>query len=159
MELHDACRPLAFLVGTWVGEGHGHYPTIEPFTYVEEVTFGHVGKPFLSYLQKTRHGETGLPLHAESGYLRAVGADRIEFVVVQPSGIVELHAGHVRDATLELVPVSVQVSPTAKTVTDVRRAMRVETVDGKVALTYDVSMAAVGQPLTHHLSARLLRSP
>ena len=158
MELHDACRQLAFLLGTWSGQGQGHYPTIEPFTYVEEVTFGHVGKPFLSYVQKTRHGETGLPLHAESGYLRAVGGDRIEFVVVQPSGIVEIHAGQVRETTLELGLVSVQVTPAAKSVTDVVRAMRVEPADGTLALTYDLSMAAVGQPLTHHLSARLLRA-
>ena len=102
MDLHPDCEQLGFLLGVWRGAGEGSYPTIESFGYTEEVTFSHVGKPFLGYTQKTKHAVSGAPLHAEAGYLRAVGAGRVEFVVVQPSGIVELHSGTV-DPVAQLI--------------------------------------------------------
>ena len=101
MDLHPDCEQLGFLLGVWRGAGEGSYPTIESFGYTEEVTFSHVGKPFLGYTQKTKHAVSGAPLHAEAGYLRAVGAGRVEFVVVQPSGIVELHSGTVDRGTVD----------------------------------------------------------
>lgn len=156
MQLHPQCEHLGFLIGTWKGSGQGSYPTIESFAYNEVVTFGHVGKPFLAYSQKTRHAETGEPLHAEAGYLRALDDGSVEFVVAQPSGIVEIHRGTVEDQRLELQLVSVQTTPSAKEVTDVQRTFWV----ADRTLSYDISMAAVGQPMTHHLHADLaLQTP
>jgi hypothetical protein len=157
MDLHPNCQGLAFLLGTWSGRGQGDYPTIDAFQYNEEVTFGHVGKPFISYSQRTRHAETGEPLHAEAGYLRAVSDGAVELVVVQPSGIVELHSGTVSDARLELALDGVHTTPTAKSVTHVVRTMWVHGSADAPVLSYDVSMAAVGQDLTHHLHADLNR--
>ena len=54
--------------------------TIDDFTYIEESTYGHVGKPFLVYSQKTR-GADGVPMHAEVGYLRPVGTTGVELVL------------------------------------------------------------------------------
>lgn len=156
--LHPNCQSIAFLLGTWRGPGQGSYPTIESFAYSEEVTFGHVGKPFLSYSQRTKHADTGEPLHAEAGYLRAVGGDAVEFVVVQPSGIVELHQGVVVNTRLELTLQSVQTTSTAKSVTAVSRTWWVDGQSDQPVLSYDVAMAAVGQELTHHLHADLTRS-
>lgn len=152
--LHPHCESLAFLLGTWRGTGAGEYPTIEAFTYNEEVTFGHVGKTFLTYTQKTRHAETGQPLHAEAGYLRCFDDDRIELVLVQPSGIIEMHSGKAEGTTLSLGLDLVRTTDTAVDVTDVVRSVRVH--DDR--LDYDISMAAAGQPLTHHLRAELHRA-
>ena len=157
-ELHEAVSHLAPLLGTWRGRGTGIYPTIETFDYLEEVTFGHVGKPFISYTQKTRHAETDLPLHAESGYFRPVGIDRVEFVVAQPTGILELHEGDVSASdtglSLEMRSTAVPLTNTAVEVASVVRSIH---IDGD-ELTYRVDMAAVGLELQHHLSATLNRA-
>jgi hypothetical protein len=153
--VHDDIAHLSWLLGEWHGSGQGEYPTIESFGYNEQVEFRHVGKPFVSYVQRTRHAVTGLPLHAESGYLRPVGVDRVEFVAVQPSGIVEMHDGVVDVAaqSLVLTATTVLTTPTAKEVSAVRRSLSVE----GDSLSYTVDMGAVGQPLQHHLAANLQR--
>lgn len=156
--LHAGIAALAPLLGTWTGRGSGDYPTIEPFGYLEEVTFGHVGKPFLSYTQRTRSPE-GAPLHAETGYLRVPSTGRAELVLAQPSGITEIDEGPLRvdgdGLTLELTSQSVGRTSSAKEVVAVRRSIRVTGDE----LTYTVDMAAVGRPLQHHLSATLHRAP
>ncbi len=151
--MHEVVAHLSFLLGHWVGKGSGHYPTIDDFVYGEQVWFEHVGKPFLSYRQGTKDASTGLPLHAEAGYLRPVGASGVELVLVQPSGIVELHEGEVDGMSIRLRSTSVLTTATAKDVAAVERS--IDVVDGQ--LSYDVSMAAVGLELQHHLSATLTR--
>ncbi len=152
MNLHPDTSHLGFLLGTWRGRGRGDYPTIESFEYSEEVTFSHVGKPFLHYSQKTK-GDDGLPLHAETGYLRPVGDDRLEMVIAQPTGVTEIHEGRVHAGRVDLIAVEVGNSFTAKEVSAVRRSLD---VSGDV-LHYVLEMAAVGQDLQFHLEARLER--
>ncbi len=169
-DLHPDIAHLGFLLGRWRGTGAGEYPTIESFTYVEEVTFGHVGKPFLTYSQKTRNAETDLPLHAEAGYLRPVGLDRVELVVAQPSGIVEVDEGSIVEVDersivevdeaaigahrIELESATVAATGSAKAVSAVRRVISVVGDE----LSYEVDMAAVGLEMQHHLRATLVRS-
>ena len=102
MELHPAVAHLAPLVGTWRGGGAGHYPTIDPFEYTEEVTFGHVGKPFLAYTQRTKSID-GAPMHAESGYWRPTGEQGLEVLIVHPSGIVEVLVGEATETHFGLL--------------------------------------------------------
>lgn len=157
-ELHAACEALAPLLGTWRGPGEGHYPTIDDFRYLEELTFTHAGKPFLAMNQRTRDSRSDAPLHAEVGYLRPQPHAGIELVLTQPTGVVEIHAGSVTEdgatVTLDLRTERVEGTRTAKPISEVRRRIR---VDGDTLVT-DMWMAAMGQPLTHHLRAELHRS-
>ncbi len=144
---------LQFLLGTWRGKGSGQYPTIESFEYLEETVFGHVGKAFLTFVQRTKHLD-GTPLHTESGYLRPAGNDGVEFVLSIPSGIMESLEGTVSGTSLDLTSADIVGTATAKEVTATTRTY---TVDADT-LTYDIAMAAVGEPLTHHLHATLQRA-
>jgi hypothetical protein len=156
-ELHPNLRPLAPLLGTWHGRGSGEYPTIEPFDYLEEVTFSHLGKPFLVYTQKTSVPSDGAPLHAETGYLRVPRPGEVELVLAHPSGITEIEVGtYTADGgaiELEMTTTQIGLTPTAKEVTALGRRFL---LDGD-ELSYALQMGAVGQPMQHHLAAVLHR--
>ncbi|CAM4337576.1 hypothetical protein MB901379_01817 [Mycobacterium basiliense] len=156
-DLHPDLTVLAPLLGTWAGSGVGEYPTIQPFEYLEEVVFSHVGKPFLAYGQKTRSVADGKPLHAETGYLRVPRPGRVELVLAHPSGITEIEVGTYSVSRgvieIELVTTTVGLTPTAKEVAALSRSFRIAGDE----LSYSLRMGAVGQPLQHHLSAALRR--
>lgn len=158
-DLHTNLEALAPLLGTWAGHGAGEYPTIQPFEYLEEVVFSHVGKPFLAYAQKTKAVADGVPLHAETGYLRVPEPGRLELALAHPSGVTEIEVGsyQMRDGVIaiELATTSVGLTPSAKEVSALERSLR---IDGD-ELSYSVRMGAVGQPLQHHLAAVLRRKP
>lgn len=156
-ELHPDLEALAPLLGSWAGQGAGKYPTIQPFEYLEEVVFSHVGKPFLAYAQKTRAAADGRPLHAETGYLRVPQPGRVELVLAHPNGITEIEVGAytVTGDVIELAlsTTAIGLAPTAKEVNALGRSLR---IDGH-ELSYSVQMSAVGQPLQDHLAAVLHR--
>ena len=155
MEPHPQVAPLAFLLGTWRGEGQGRYPTIAGFAYGEEIAFTHVGKPFLAYRQRTWALDDQRPLHAETGYLRRTADGVLEWLLVHPTGIAEIELGRQEGTTLRLRSSDVVATPTAKRVDELTRELVVEGDE----LRYELHMAAVGQPLTFHLSATLRRVP
>lgn len=160
--LHPQLEPVAALLGTWTGRGRGEYPTIRAFEYAESITFAHVGKPFLSYFQRTRSlggdGHPPQPMHAESGYWRFPSPGRVEVVLSHPTGVVEIEEGTITSrldgsTVIELATTTVALTTTAKEVTSLHRRFHLhgDTLD------YEVAMAAVGAPLLPHLYATLYR--
>ncbi|GAA1413360.1 UPF0678 fatty acid-binding protein-like protein [Glutamicibacter uratoxydans] len=155
MTLHPGLQAVAGLLGTWRGEGSGEYPTIKSFSYTEELTFTDVGKPFLHYQQRT-WSPAGAPMHTETGFLRVIDSQTIEFVLAQPTGQTELAQGalNLTDAGF-ICKLDSQVvnSASAKQVQTTRRQLELSADQ----LSTSFAMAAVGVPLTHHLASVLHR--
>ncbi len=151
--LHPDLAPFAFLLGMWVGEGGGVYPTIQPFGYGEEVVFTHVGKPFLAYRQRTWALDDDRPLHGEAGFWRAREGGRLELVLALSTGHVEIGDGAVHGHRITIQSTSVVGAPSSKRVDAVRRVFE---VDGDT-LRYSLDMAASGEPMQRHLDAALAR--
>jgi hypothetical protein len=156
-EPHADLAPLRFLLGRWEGAGVGGYPTIESFQFGQEISFGHNGKPYLSYLSRTwlldADGVPGRPLAMETGFWRPRPEGRLEVVLAHPTGIVEIYLGEVAGTKIEMATDLVAVTESAKEVRAGRRLYGLVGAD----LAYAFDMAAVGQPLQPHLSAQLKR--
>jgi hypothetical protein len=153
-ELHPALQPVAWLIGTWRGEGTGVYPTIDPFRYGEEVTFADFGRPALAYSQRTWALADGEPLHRESGFWRPQQDGKLEVVLAHTFGAVEIQEGVIDGHRIELTSKSIALTSTAKRIDQVTRTFELS----DDALTYSLDMAAVGEPLQIHLRAELRRA-
>lgn len=161
-DLHQDLLGLLPYIGVWRGRGVGGYPTIEDFHFAQEIRISHDGRPFLAYESKSwRIEEDGTPIRPaarEVGWIRPVVTDgkltdEVEALLCLPTGIMELHLGKVDGLKLELVTDAVVRTSTAKSVTAGHRLYGI--VEGE--LLYAQEMAAMGQPMSAHLSARLLR--
>ena len=154
--LHGDVASLAFLLGTWRGEGHGGFPTIEDFRYREELVFEQVGEPYLLYRQESWDLEDGAPVHFERGFLRpgeATGS--LELCLAHPLGLTEVAHGLVQGTTIELTATASGIGHTA-TGMDVAGLIRRYRVEGD-GLTYELDMATGSTPMTRHLEATLSR--
>jgi hypothetical protein len=166
--LPDQLVPLSWLIGTWVGVGVVGYPTHEDLQYGQEVTFATDGRPFLSYWSRTwlldDAGERVRPLATEAGFWRPRPDNKVELLLAHPTGYAEVWVGDVTvtgivdavitGARVELTTDVVARTESAKEYTGGTRLYGL--VEGDLLYRYD--MAAVGQPLTAHLSARLKKA-
>ncbi|MEV0320273.1 FABP family protein [Streptomyces sp. NPDC050658] len=158
---HPLLAPVLGLLGTWRGRGEGEYPTLaENFAYAQEVTFSHDGRPFLHYEARAwlldADGAPLRPSARESGWWRLQPDGRVEALITQPTGIAEISVGHAAGNAVDLATQEVARTPTAKVVDATRRRYTLAE-DGTLRFLHD--LAAVGQPLQHHLSARLRPAP
>ena len=149
--LHPDVAPLGFLLGSWMGEGKGFYSTVAPFEYGEEIRVWHIGKPVLAFTQRTWSLDDGRPLHGEAGFWRMAGPGSVELVVAHPNGHAEVAEGRLEGTSISVASISLTRTSTAKQVDAIERDIR---VDGEI-MTYELRMAAVGQPLDGHLQAEL----
>ena len=157
---HPLLEPVLGLLGHWQGKGEGEYPTLDgDFTYAQEVTFSHDGRPFLHYEARawilTPDGTPLRPAARESGWWRLQPDARVEALITQPTGIAEILVGNAAAGTVDLSTHEVALTPTAKKVSATRRRY---TLTDDATLTFAHDLEAVGQPLQHHLSAELRRT-
>ncbi|MFI9065453.1 FABP family protein [Streptomyces sp. NPDC053429] len=155
-EPHPQLRPVLPLIGRWHGRGSGEYPTLEHgFRYEQEVAFSHDGRPFLRYESRAwlidGSGAALRPSGREVGWWRVMPDASLEVVLAHPTGIVETYVGQVSGTRIEMATTSVSVTPRAKEVTAMRRRYTLE--GGELVVVQE--MEAVGQPMQHHLMARL----
>jgi len=156
-DLPSELVPYAWLIGTWAGAGVGGYPTVPAFQFGQEITFAHDGRPFLSYWSRSWKiddaGQPVEPLDMEAGFWRPQPDNKLEVTLSHPTGISEIYVGTVDGAKVEM-----QTDIVARTVTSKEYTAGVRLyglVEGDLLWAYD--MAAVGQPLQSHVSARLKR--
>ncbi|MEQ6901084.1 FABP family protein [Nocardioides sp. YIM 152588] len=156
--LHPNCGPIAWMLGTWRGNGHGDYPTIDKFQYGQELIFTHDGRPFFHYFARSwivdEEGKKVRDAALETGFVRAIGDGKLELVLAHSSGISEIWYGQAEAGKVELHTAGVGYTDTAKEVTGGHRMYG--NVEGDLLYAYD--MAAVGQELQPHLWARLKRA-
>ncbi|KAF5468783.1 hypothetical protein F2P56_012908 [Juglans regia] len=89
--VHPGIEPISYLLGTWKGQGEGGFPTINSFSYGEELRFTHhSSRPVIAYTQKTWKLNSGEPMHAESGFWRPKPDGSIEVVIAQSTGLAEV---------------------------------------------------------------------
>lgn len=149
--------PLAWLIGRWEGAGVVGYPTIESANFGQEIICSHDGRPFLRWESRTwlldKDGAQVRPLATELGFWRPQPQGQVELLLVHPTGIVEMYYGSTSPAKVQLSTDGVLRSPTAKEYTAGTRMY------GYVHsnLMWVMDMAAVGEPLTSHVSAELKR--
>lgn len=152
--IHASLSDLAFLVGTWEGEGRGLWAADPPFRYRERVVVDHDGRPFLRYEQRTWSLADGVPRHAELGWLRRAADGTLEMIVSQMTGIADVHSGRLEGRTLTLEAEAIALAPTAKRVTAITRRITVE----DRTLHYLVRIAMNHEPVADHLEATLRRT-
>jgi hypothetical protein len=163
-DLHPALLALLPFIGVWRGRGAGEYPTIDSFEYAQEIRIRHDGRPFLfyearSWLVKPEDGTPIRPASREVGWWRPImgengrATDELEALLCTPTGIMELYIGKVTNVRIEMATDAVLRTSTAKEVTAGKRLYGIVDRD----LLYAQDMAAVGQPLTPHLAAKLTR--
>ena len=100
------------------------------------------------------------PAASEVGWWRPGAEPRsVEVMLAHHTGVVEIYLGEVAFSKVELATDVVARTETAKEVSGFKRLYGLVGGEdgGEKDLAYAIDMAAVGQPLQAHLSARLAR--
>ena len=156
--LHPDLNPLAWLVGTWRGKGHGEYPNMDRFEFAHEVVFSHDERPFLTYFSRSwiidANGDIIRAGASETGFWRVREGNILEVTIAHSSGLAEGWLGRFDGPKIQLVMDHSYASPSAKPIEEGSRLYGL--VEGELFYAYDI--AADGYPLQAHLWSTLPRS-
>ncbi len=154
--------PLAWLVGTWRGEGEVSYPGVPRLAIHAESVVAHDGGPYLSWTTTIRTADDEVIWSTESGFWRVpterpddLPADRhpVELLLVDPAGHLTLYAGVVGSGRIDLASDLVARSPDAPELNAATRLFGL--VAGELLWTWDI--AAFGEPLQSYSSLQMSR--
>jgi hypothetical protein len=157
--IHPNCAPLAWLIGTWAGNGHGEYETIEDFQFGQEILFQQDGRPFIHFMSRSwivdAQGNHVREAAQETGFIRPQEDRSLEVVMAHNTGFVEIWHGelHAEQPRFEIVSDAVARTASAKEYAGGKRLYGY--VDGDLLYAFD--MAAMGKELQPHPHARLKR--
>lgn len=168
--LSPEAAPLAWLVGTWVGEGELAYPSIAPSRFTQRLEIGHDGGPYLTHSSEIRlldEDGVGQVWSSERGYWRvppqkaldelpAAGEVRrieVELLLAEPTGHVSVYLGVASGARIDLATDLIARTSSGAEVEAATRLFGL--VQGKLMWAHD--MAAFGEELQSYSSAQLSR--
>ncbi|MCW2856666.1 MAG: hypothetical protein JWR52_2281 [Marmoricola sp.] len=157
--IHPNCARLAWILGTWAGNGHGEYEGIDSFQFGQEILFQQDGRPFIHLMSRSwiigSDGEHVREAAQETGFIRPQPDGTLEVVMAHNLGFVEVWHGeiHPDQPRFEIVTDAVARTATAKEYTAGKRLYGY--VEGDLLYAYD--MAALGKELQPHTHARLTR--
>lgn len=178
--------PFAFLLGNWKGSGVVSYGTGDT-EFLQTISFTALPDGKIDYVSNVTD-LSGKPISSERGYwmlsrpndesdagpgllpgsgLSAItvredlelwrnksGGFDIEALIIQPTGVAELYFGEIKGARIDIATDAVLRSPNAKEYSSGKRMWGL--VEGALLWAWD--MAAIGNPLKSHASARLVRN-
>lgn len=159
--VHDSLLALLPLVGVWRGTGTGVVAsTGAQFSYGQQVSFVHDGRPFLAYEARSwltdAEGAVLRQAWRETGYWRpGPGQDDVEVVLASNTGQAMQFVGVAGDRRWDVHSISAVPSPSAREVDGERRLYAIVGEE----LVYVSELAPAGQPYAPHLNARLSRLP
>lgn len=141
---------LEFLLGTWKGEGHAVYPTINSTDYTEELTFESCGEENkIEFNQKTLFKNESRHLNREFGFILEKEKDVFTFISAQNNGRTEVLKGKL-ESPFSLVLESTHFGNDERPVRT-RREYLLENEN----LHYKLFLQAQSQPFQLHLQAKL----
>jgi len=162
-DLNAKLMGVAWLLGTWRGNGHGAWPKGDEsgeFEFGQQIDFATVGdQPYLHYLCQTyaldEAGQPAKSLTIESGFWRPHDDATVEMVLTHPEGYAEVWVGNVQGAKIEMTTDLVARTTTAaEPITGGQRLYG--NVEGDLLWTWD--RASEDVPLQPYMWARLQRA-
>jgi hypothetical protein len=123
----EILAPFSEWLGSWEGEGHGHWEAEQPFRYRERLAIEAVPtRAILRVTQRTTVFASGDLSHTEMGFLRLFPDQSVELVVADPTGYSEIHTGRLQGGVLDLVPHSLSRSPTSRPLHRIQRRLQLD---------------------------------